>query len=251
MYRSQGSNHLEQLEEFFDQGLIEDVLGLVKTGKEATVYCCKGGSMLDAELAAAKVYRARQYRFKNDAVYQESRARELGIRGSARRAFEKRRKSDTGRQVQSATWIHHELETLGTLYDAGADVPKPYASGGDAILMEFFGDEDEAAPQLNRVRLPQDEAGPIFQRLLDNIELWLAYNRVHGDLSPHNILYLDGEIRIIDFPQSVDPRFNRSARDLLERDITNVCRYFADYGVEASASAITHDLWRRFTYGLL
>ena len=45
MYRSQGGNHLEQLEEFFDQGLIEDVLGLVKTGKEASVYCCKAGSM--------------------------------------------------------------------------------------------------------------------------------------------------------------------------------------------------------------
>ena len=177
--------------------------------------------------------------------------RELGIRGSARRAFEKRRKSDIGRQVQSHTWIHHELETLGTLYDAGADVPQPYASGGEAILMEFFGDQDEAAPQLNRVHLPQAEAGPIFQRLIDNIELFLSLNRVHADLSPHNILYFEGQVRVIDFPQSVDPRFNRNARDLLERDVANVCRYFGDYGVEASPNAITNDLWRRFTYGLL
>jgi RIO kinase 1 len=251
MYRSQGGDHLEQLEEFFDRGLIEDVLGLVKTGKEASVYCCKAGSMLDAEFAAAKVYRARQYRFKNDAVYQESRARELGIRGSALRAFEKRRKSDTGRQVQSATWIHHELETLGTLSDAGADVPKPYASAGDAILIEFFGDGGEAAPQLNRVRLPQVEAGPLFERIIENIELFLSFNRVHGDLSPHNILYFDGHVRVIDFPQSVDPRFNRNARDLLERDVANVCRYFGEYGVEANSTVITDDLWRRFTYGLL
>jgi RIO kinase 1 len=251
MYRSQGGNHLEQLEEFFDQGFIVDVLGLVKTGKEASVYCCRGGSMLDADLAAAKVYRARQYRFKNDAVYQESRVRELGIRGSARRAFEKRRKSDIGRQVQSHTWIHHEIETLETLYEAGADVPKPYASGGDAILMEFFGDEDEAAPQLNRVLLAPEEAGALFERIIENIELFLSLNRVHGDLSPHNILYHDGRVRIIDFPQSVDPRFNRNARDLLERDVANVCRYFADYGVEASPDSISHDLWRRFTYGLL
>jgi RIO kinase 1 len=117
--------------------------------------------------------------------------------------------------------------------------------------MEFFGDADEAAPQLNRVQLPQAEAGPLFEQIIENIELFLSLNRVHGDLSPHNILYFDGQVRVIDFPQSVDPRFNRNARDLLVRDVANVCRYFAEYGVEANSDLITHDLWRRFTYGLL
>ena len=249
MYRSQGGNHLEQLEEFFDQGLIEDVLGLVKTGKEASVYCCKAGPSLDVDLVAAKVYRARQYRFKNDAVYQQARSRELGLRGRALRAMEN--KSDFGRKVQSGTWINHEYETLTTLYEAGADVPRPFAAAGDAVLMEFFGDAEDAALQLNRTRISDTEAAPIFERLMDNVELWLANNRVHGDLSSHNILYFDSQIRIIDFPQSVDPRFNPAAQGLLERDIANVCRYFASYGIASDPSEIVHDLWHRFTYGLL
>ena len=86
---------------------------------------------------------------------------------------------------------------------------------------------------------------------MNNVEQWLSLNRVHGDLSPHNILYWRGDLRIIDFPQAVDPRFNRAAEDLLRRDIANVCRYFAPYGIEASPDDIARDLWRRFTYGEL
>jgi RIO kinase 1 len=262
MRRSQGRDHFTQLEPFFDQGLIEDVIGLIKTGKEASVYCCRAGAAVsssvpqlvpgaDNGLVAAKVYRGQQYRFKNDAVYQEARARELGLRGSALRAFEKRRHSSTGRQVQAGTWQHREYECLQELYDAGADVPRPIAAAENAILMEYFGDEDDAAQQLNRVRLDPSEAQPVFERLMNNIELFLALNRVHGDLSPHNILYWQGEVRVIDFPQSTDPRFNRHSHDLLARDIDNVCRYFATYDVEADAWGLTEDLWRRFTYSTL
>jgi RIO kinase 1 len=263
MHRSQGRDHFTQLEPFFDQGLIEEVIGLIKAGKEASVYCCRAGAALTtprdesrgfvtgAGLVAAKVYRGQQYRFKNDAVYQEARDRELGLRGSALRAFEKRRHSATGRQVQAGTWQHREYGCLAELYDAGADVPRPIASSENAILMEYLGDEDEAAQQLNRVRLDIAEAGPLFQRVMNNIELFLALNRVHGDLSPHNILYWRGEVRVIDFPQATDPRFNRHCHDLLSRDIDNVCRYFAAYGVEVDAWGITEDLWRRFTYSEL
>ena len=90
MHRSQGGEHIAKLETFQDQGLIGEVLGLVKIGKEASVYCCRGGPALDVDLVAAKVYRARQYRFKNDAVYQQARDRELGLRGRPLRAMRTR-----------------------------------------------------------------------------------------------------------------------------------------------------------------
>ncbi|HEX5368139.1 MAG TPA: RIO1 family regulatory kinase/ATPase, partial [Dehalococcoidia bacterium] len=215
MHRSQGGDHLDKLEEFIDRGLITGVVGLIKTGKEASVYCCRAGNALEAELVAAKVYREQQYRFKNDAVYQESRARELGIRGSALRAFNKRHHSSIGREVQGHTWRGREYETLALLYNAGADVPRPIAVSDDAIVLEYLGDEDEAAQQLNRVRLLPHEAAPLFERLMGNIELMLACDRVHGDLSPHNVLYWQGDIRVIDFPQAVDPRFNSHAHELL------------------------------------
>jgi RIO kinase 1 len=267
MRRSQGRDHFTQLEPFIEQGLIEDVFGLIKTGKEASVYCCRAGSAVsnlqnrshgfgirpsvDSGLVAAKVYRGQQYRFKNDAVYQESRVREMGLRGSALRAFEKRRHSAVGRAVQAGVWQHREYECLEELYEAGADVPRPLASAENAILMEYFGDEDDAAQQLNQVRLSPEEAGPIFQRVMNNVELMLAMNRVHGDLSPHNILYWQGDVRLIDFPQAIDPRFNSHAEKLLTRDVENLCRYFGAQGVEADSRAIIEDLWRRFTYSEL
>jgi RIO kinase 1 len=173
----------------------------------------------------------------------------MGLRGRALRAFEK--KTGFGREVQEGTWRLREYETLELLHGAGADVPRPIAAGEDVILMQYLGDEDTAAAQLNRVHLDGMEAPLLFQRLLDNIELWLACNRVHGDLSPHNILYWRGAVTVIDFPQATDPRFNRSAYDLLARDIANVCRYFAGCGVQSSPEAIAADLWQRFILGEL
>jgi RIO kinase 1 len=246
MYRSSGGDHFEQIDAFIDRGFVDEVIGLIKTGKEASVYLCRAGPAAGCDLAAAKVYRGAQYRFKNDAVYQEARARELGLRGSALRAFNNRRHSATGREVQSGTWRSREYQVLQLLHESYADVPRPIAAEGEAILMEYFGDEEGAAQQLNRMRLRQDEAAPLFQRVLNNIELMLALNLVHGDLSPHNILYWQGEVRVIDFPQTTDPRFNRHAQDLLSRDIANVVRYFAQYGVEADAAGLSRDLWGRF-----
>jgi RIO kinase 1 len=251
MHRSQGGDQLSHLEEFVDRGLIEEVLGLVKIGKEASVYCCRAGADAGGRLVAAKVYRESQYRFKNDAVYQESRLREMGIRGSAKRAFEKRRKSSVGREVQTQTWRHHEYGVLEKLFAVGADVPQPLAISGDALLMEYIGNETTAAPQLVRTKLPGSEAAPLFERLMRNVELWLGCNCVHGDLSPHNVLYWAGEIKVIDFPQAVDPRFNSHAHELLSRDVANLVRYFEPYGVEADAVGLADDLWRRFTFAEL
>ncbi|HLG11724.1 MAG TPA: RIO1 family regulatory kinase/ATPase [Dehalococcoidia bacterium] len=246
MHRSSGGDHLQQIEAFVDQGFVDEVVGLVKTGKEASVYLCRAGPAAGCEFVAAKVYRAAQYRFKNDAVYQEARARELGLSGRALRAFNNRHDSSMGRAVQSGTWRSREYQVLQLLHESYADVPRPIAAAGEAILMEYFGDEDEAAQQLNRVRLPEEDSGPLFQRVMNNIELMLALNLVHGDLSPHNVLYWQGEMRIIDFPQATDPRFNRHAQELLARDVANIVRYFAQYGVEADAAALSRDLWGRF-----
>jgi RIO kinase 1 len=246
LYRSSGGSHIEQIEEFMDRGFVEEVIGLIKTGKEASVYLCRAGAAAECELAAAKVYRAAQYRFKNDAVYQESRAREIGLRGSGLRAFNNRRHSATGREVQAGTWRSREYHVLQLLHESYADVPRPIATAGEAILMEYFGDEDEAAQQLNRTRIPADEAPALFQRVMNNVELMLALNLVHGDLSPHNVLYWRGEMRIIDFPQASDPRFNRHAQELLARDVSNIVRYFGQFGVEADAQALSRELWGRF-----
>jgi RIO kinase 1 len=173
---------------------------------------------------------------------------ERGWRGASK-------KTERGRAAQVTNWIEHEFETQRLLYNAGADVPCPLAQIGNAVLMDYVGDEAEAAPLLREVDLPREEAQPLFDAILRNIELFLACDRVHGDLSEYNILYWPGagtRATIIDFAQAVDPRYNLDdVFDLLARDVARVCRYFARYGVEADAEALALDLWTRYLTGAL
>lgn len=236
-----------ELQSFFDDGWITDVLHVVKSGKEATVYCCEAGPSTGVPLLAAKVYRSRDHRsFKNDAVYQGGR---VILDRRQRRAFEK--VSHYGREVQQGMWIHAEWETLNLLHSAGADVPKPYARAENALLMEYVGDEDGPAAPLHKARLDPQEARELFGLLMRNIELWLRHDRIHADLSAYNILYHEGALTIIDFPQAVDPRFNKDALSLLERDVANVCSYFARQGVQTDPHRLARDLWRGFVRGTL
>jgi RIO kinase 1 len=69
---------------------------------------------------------------------------------------------------------------------------------------------------------------------------------IHGDLSAYNILYWEGEITLIDFPQVTDSRGNTHARDILARDVTRVCEYFADQGVDNDPQNILYHLWKRY-----
>lgn len=135
---------------------------------------------------------------------------------------------------------------MQALYKAGADIPRPLARSSSTILMEYLGDLQQAAPPLQSVELFRNEAYSVFDRLMRNIELWLANNYVHADLSAYNVLYWQNQVRIIDFPQAVDPRFNPHARTLLARDIDNICRYVARYGLQRDSRAIADRLWRRF-----
>src|SRR5438874_7685890 len=110
-------------------------------------------------------------------------------------------------------------------YEAGADVPRPLATNRTALLMEYIGSTpDTPAPPLVGVTLERREARDLFERIIHNVALLLENDLVHGDLSAYNVLYSDGRIVLIDFPQAVDARFNRDAFTLLTRDVANLCR---------------------------
>ncbi len=236
------------LDAFFGDGLITEVLYIVRSGKEATVYCCRASADLGRDLVAAKVYQPLEKRaFRNDAVYQAGRGRDWGARN--RRAFAN--KSDHGRAVQYATWIGAEYETLEILHGAGADVPEPIAKAPGAILMEYFGDETAAAPMLVRAEMNLSAAQQCLRGIIENVALWLANDRVHGDLSAYNLLYVGDRAVAIDFPQAVDARMNPNARALLRRDLENICGHFRRAGINADPIRIAEDLWRGYRSGQL
>ena len=238
---------LESLGDFYEHKWITDVLRRLKGGKEASVYLCRSGPAIDAPLVAAKVYRPRALRnLKNDGEYRTGRV-DLDENGNAivkegdLHAMAKR--TQYGEELRHQSWIAYEFQTLEILHQAGADVPRPYALEKNAILMEYIGDMDLAAPTLNSVSLELEEVKPLFERVLRDIDLLLAHRRIHGDLSAYNILYWEGDITMIDFPQVVQPESNPAAWSIFLRDITRICQYFASQGLRRDPRRLAAELW--------
>jgi len=245
---------LQSLTDFYRQEYITDVLALVRGGKEASVYRCSARPGLDVDLLAAKVYRPRQFRqLRNDKMYREGRAilREDGKEAKETdhrlmRAIGK--KSDFGVQVEHTSWLMYEFNTLKTLHAIGAAVPKPYAVAENAILMGYVGDGEMAGPTLSTVELQREEARHLFAETMRNVELMLAHGMIHGDLSAYNILYWEGQITLIDFPQVTNSHSNSQSHFILKRDVERVCSYFASQGVKAAQNPddISRRLWKRY-----
>ncbi|MGZ3646505.1 MAG: RIO1 family regulatory kinase/ATPase domain-containing protein, partial [Ktedonobacteraceae bacterium] len=234
----------------YKQKLITDIVHEVSSGKEATVYCCMAHPNTSQEFLAAKVYRPRMFRaLRNDAVYRYSRVQrdEQGQaeHGNSRRGSAATRKTEKGRTAQVASWIEYEYLTQRIMHEHGADVPRSFAHIGNTILMEYIGDAGDPAPRLSDVVLEQEEAQPLFDCILRNIELALVYGRIHGDLSAHNILYWEGKVTLIDFAQAVDPYHNSDVFSLFVRDIERTCQYFARYDIQSDADEIARDIWTR------
>ncbi len=245
----------DSLQNFFINKWFDDVLRMVKGGKEASVYLCQGNATSGLDYVAAKVYRPRQFRsLKNDWLYREGRGnldesgRNITDKGMLHAMY---KRTDYGRELLHTSWLEHEYQALRILHEAGADVPRPLTSDSNAILMSYYGDAVMGAPTLNDVDLDAAEARLLFERVVHNIELMLSLGQIHGDLSAFNILYWDGDIVLIDFPQIVHPDENRSAYRIFERDVVRIGEYFQRQGVRSNPRKLAEDLWakhhQRFT----
>lgn len=243
----------DSLSDFYRMHWFDDILRLIKGGgKEASVYQCLGNNTTHTDYLAAKVYRPRRFRqLRNDALYREGRTLldEEGheiLDGGSLHAI--RQRTHYGLQLMHTSWIEHEFQTMKILYNAGADVPRPYASGSNAILMDYIGWDNAAAPTLNTVSLQPGEAQAVLHRVIQNIEIMLAHQCVHGDLSAYNILYCEGDIKLIDFPQAINPHRNRNAYAIFRRDLTRLCEYFQGQGLGCQPAELAESLWVEHGY---
>ena len=243
---------LNYLGDFYDSHVLTDVLQRVKGGKEANVYCCRAHPEVGTDLLAAKLYRPRMLRnLRNDARYRQGRdyLDEFGkVIGDDRLMVAIRKGSSYGKQAAHTSWLQHEYTALELLHQAGCSVPRPVAVGNNTILMEYIGDLDQSAPTLHEVHLTYSQARTLFDRLLVDLNKMLAVGRVHGDLSSFNVLYWQGEGRIIDLPQTVDPRQNADAWDIFQRDVTRLCQYFQRYGLGRHPLRLAGELWDHYAY---
>ncbi|CAD6876840.1 PA4780 family RIO1-like protein kinase [Methylomonas fluvii] len=232
----------KRLEPLIDSGLIDEVIGSLKSGKEAAVYVVRCG----AEICCAKVYKeADQRSFKKSVLYQEGRK----VRNSRRaRAMEKG--SSYGRKEQESAWQNAEVTALYRLADAGVRVPKPYNFIDGVLLMELVADADgHPAPRLNDLEMPAELAREYHAFLIGQIVRMLCDGLVHGDLSEYNVLVgSDGPV-IIDLPQAVDAAGNNNARAMLERDVANMAAYFGQFAPELLTTNFGKEMWKLYQSG--
>jgi RIO kinase 1 len=226
------------------EGLIDEVLGQLMSGKEATVYVVRCG---ESE-RCAKVYKDVQQRsFRQAASYRDGRK----VKNSREaRAMEKGTRY--GRQVQEKLWQTAEVDALFLLANAGVRVPQPYICTDGVLLMELVTDAmGNVAPRLNDVDLTEAYALELHTRLLDQVVRMLAAGVIHGDLSEYNILIAaDGPV-IIDLPQAVNAAGNNEAQAMLERDVDNLSVFFGQFAPQLLATHYGKEIWALFEAGEL
>ncbi len=234
----------KRLQPLIDEGLVDEVLRPLMSGKEAAVYVVRCGEAI----RCAKVYKdASQRSFKKAVQYQEGRK----VRSSRRaRAMEKG--SNFGREQAEESWQNAEVDALYKLSDAGVRVPTPYGCYDGVLLMELIVDEDgDVAPRLNDIQLTAEQARRDHKTMMQDVLRMLAVGLVHGDLSEFNVLQDQQGPVIIDLPQAVDAAANNNAQWMLTRDVDNITQYYAQFAPELANSQYAKEIWALFEAGNL
>ena len=232
------------LQPLIDDGVIDEVLRSLKSGKEATVYLVRSGS----QVRCAKVYRDMAQRsFQKRAQYQEGRK----VRGSREsRAMSK--STRFGRKEQEGAWKNAEVDALYKLVAAGVRVPKPIGYFNDTLIMELVTDaQGDPAPRLGEVDLSPETARDYHAFLIQQIVRMLSIGLIHGDLSEFNVLVGPEGPVIIDLPQAVNAAGNNGARAMLERDVNNIRGTLGRFAPELLQTEYAREMWALFEQGEL
>ncbi len=225
-------------------GLVDEVVSRLMSGKEADVYVVQS----KGELCCAKVYKdIRTRSFSQMAQYQEGRK---GRNSRQARAMQKNTRY--GRKETEEAWKNAEVDALRTLTEAGVRVPHVYDYAAGILLMEFVVDADgNAAPRLNDIRLTGAKAREYHRLLINEIVLMLCAGIIHGDLSEYNVLVGRDGLVIIDLPQAVNAAGNNNARSMLERDVENITAYFGRFAPELLSTDYGREIWKLYANGTL
>jgi len=227
-----------------EEGLVDEVLRQLMSGKEAVVFVVRCGE----EIRCAKVYKEPEKRaFRQAVQYTQGR----NVKNSRRaRAMEKGTKY--GRKELEQAWQNAEVSALQRLAAAGVRVPQPYNFLDGVLLMELVTDDNgNAAPRLNDVEFPPDLAREYHAILIREVVKMLCAGIVHGDLSEYNVLVDGHGPVIIDLPQSVDAAGNIGAGMMLERDVDNLTSYFGRFAPELRTTDYGKEIWALYETGKL
>ena len=202
------------LYEFLNSGVLYEIHGVVNAGKEARVYW---GKNKEGKELAVKIYLTASAEFRKGMLkYIEGDYRFKGV------------KRDTRSLIFA--WAQKEFRNLEQASRAKVRVPKPVAVKNNVLVMEFIGKDGVNAPSLKE-QLPSNPERA-YNTLLTYLErLYRKAELVHGDLSEYNIMMWKGNPVIFDVSQAV-PTSHPMAKFFLQRDLTNVNRFFSRLDVK-------------------
>jgi len=232
------------LQALLDDGIIDEVVRQLKSGKEAAVYVVRTG----AEIRCAKVYKDMGQRsFQQRAQYQEGRK----VRGS-RQARAMAKSTKYGRKEQETAWKNMEVDALYQLVAAGVRVPQPFGFFEGVLVMELVTDaEGHSAPRLGEVEFPPDAAREVHRFLIQQVVRMLCAGLIHGDLSEFNVLVGSQGPVIIDLPQAVNAAGNNNALAMLQRDVKNLADTLGRFAPELMTTDYAREMWALFEQGEL
>jgi RIO kinase 1 len=212
--------------ELLNKGVIDEIHGVVKAGKEARIYWGKDPS--GRELAI-KIYLTIAAEFKKGKLQY--------IEGDSRFTH---MKHDT-RSIVFA-WALKEFKNLQLALKAKVKVPKPIAIKKNVLVMQFIGKNGTPAPQLKET--PPKRPDFIYNTLTEYItRLYQKAELVHSDISEYNVMVWRGRPVLFDMAQAV--LFSHPmATTFLRRDLENLNNYFKRQRVNIVP---TDKLYRRIT----
>jgi RIO kinase 1 len=224
------------LQPLIEDGVIDEVLRPLKSGKEASVYVVRSGD----QTLCAKVYKNMAHRsFQARVQYQEGRK----FRGS-RQARAIAKSTKFGRREQEAEWKNTEVDALYRLAAAGVRVPQPRGFFHGVLLMELVTDEHGAsALRLGEVEFTPELAHSYHSDLMRDVVRMLCLGLIHGDLSEYNVLVTPCGPVIIDLPQVVSAAGNNAARAMLLRDVHNIRDSLARSAPELASTHYGEEMW--------
>lgn len=131
-------------------------------------------------------------------------------------------------------WTQREFRNLAKAREAGVNVPTPITFLNNILLEEFIGDNEIAIRIKDN---PPKKPKMFYELVILNMKKLHSAGLVHGDLSEYNILNYKEEPVFIDFSQCTELRAP-NAEELIERDASNIARFFNKLGVQTNKEQI-------------